>query len=225
MVELDVRLSADGVAVVSHDASLARRTGTEGFVHESTVAELKRLDASGGEGVARAPVEIPTLREVLEALSGRIAIDIEVKNLPEDPDFDSPTEAVAEQVVRLIEELDLAATVLVSSFNWLSIERVRERAPGIATGFLTSPAIDPTAALVYTRRTGHGFVLPHAYALEDAGPAFVEAAHADGIRVGTWTVDEPDRIARLFEWGVDLLVTNDPATGVAVRDRFVRDRG
>ncbi len=61
-VEFDVRLSADGVPVVVHDASVARVAGVPGLVHELTLAELRRLDVRGAR--------IPTLREVLDLLSG-----------------------------------------------------------------------------------------------------------------------------------------------------------
>jgi glycerophosphoryl diester phosphodiesterase len=153
----------------------------------------------------------------LEVLRGRVVVDIEVKNLPEDPDFDSPEEAVAEEVVRLLDELEMRGEVVITSFNWLSIERVRSLAPGVATGFLTSPAIDPRAALVYARQAGHEVMLPHAYALADSGPALVDAAHADGIQVWTWTVDETGDLERFFGWDIDAVITNDPATALRVR--------
>src|SRR5207249_2864703 len=61
VLELDVRLSADRVPVVMHDADVSRATDGQGWVHEKTLAELKRLDASGGTGPR---AEIATLREV-----------------------------------------------------------------------------------------------------------------------------------------------------------------
>jgi glycerophosphoryl diester phosphodiesterase len=222
MIELDVRLSADGVAVVSHDLDASKMTDGVGLVHQLTVAQLKRFDASRGS--ERDPAwdggrtEIPTLVEALECLRGRAGVDIEVKNLPHEADFDSPAESVALEVVKVLDQLGMRGDVLVSSFNWLSIERVRDLAPDVMTGFLTSPAIDPRAGLVYARAKGHAFVLPHAYALVDAGEAFVRDAHADGLRVATWTVDVPEDLAQLFGWGIDAVVTNDPATGVRVRD-------
>jgi glycerophosphoryl diester phosphodiesterase len=216
-VELDVRLTADGVAVVLHDLDVSRTTDGSGFVHELTLAEVKRLDASGGRGV---PAEVPTLREALEALHGRAGVNVEVKNLPGEPAFDSPREAVVEEVVRLLGETAFAGPVLVSSFNWLSIERVRTLDAGIETGFLTSAVVDPRAALVYARSSGHGFVLPQSPALLEAGPGFVEDAHGDGIRVGTWTVDDPKTIEQLFAMGVDAVATNDPSAAVPIRDRL-----
>jgi glycerophosphoryl diester phosphodiesterase len=217
VVELDVRLTADNVAVILHDLDVAATTDGSGFVHVLTLAQVKRLDASGGRGPR---VEIPTLREALELLSGRVGVNIEIKNLPGEPSFDSPREATVSEVVGLLHEIEFDGPVLVSSFNWLSIERIRELEPAIATGFLTTAAIDPWASLVYARSGGHAFVLPQAPALYEAGPQFVEAAHDEGVQVGTWTVDDPEAIERLFHMGVDAIATNDPGVAVPIRDRF-----
>jgi glycerophosphoryl diester phosphodiesterase len=217
VVELDVRLTADNVAVILHDLDVSATTNGSGFVHTLTLADVKRLDASGGRGP---PVEVPTLREVLEALTGIVGVNIEIKNLPGEPSFDSPREAAAEEVVTLLHETRFQGPVLVSSFNWLSIARIRELEQAISTGFLTTSAIDPWASLVYAKSRGHTYVLPQAPALYEAGEAFVDAAHGDGLLVGTWTVDDPSAIERLFQMGVDAIATNDPATAVPIRDRF-----
>jgi glycerophosphoryl diester phosphodiesterase len=217
VVELDVRLTSDGEAVILHDLDVASTTDGSGFVHTMTLRDVKRLDASGGQG---SPVEVPTLREALELLSGKAGINIEIKNLPGEPSFDSPREAAADAVVGLLHETAFPGTVLVSSFNWLSIERIQDLDPVIATGFLTTAAMDPWASLVYAASRGHTFVLPQAPALIHAGEPFIREAHDEGIQVGTWTVDDPDAIRRLFEMGVDAIATNDPATAVPIRDRF-----
>jgi glycerophosphoryl diester phosphodiesterase len=210
VVELDVRLSADGAPVVLHDPDVSAVSNGRGAVHRLALSELKRLRVQGQE--------IPTLQEALETLSGRAGIDIEIKNLPGEEAFDSPREAIVEAVVRALDETAFSGRVLVSSFNWLSIERARALAPGVMTGFLTIAAIDPRAALVYARSRDHGFVLPHVDALLAAGPGFVEEAHRDGLRVGTWTVDEEDRLVSLFEWGVDAIASNVPALAVRARE-------
>ncbi len=213
-VELDVRLSADGVAVVMHDPDVSRCTDGAGLVHELTVAELKQLDASRGTGERAA---VPTLREVLDLCSGRIGVDLEIKNIPGEPAFDSPREAAVEATLRDIDASAFSGPVLVSSFNWLSIERCRELAPDVPTGFLTIAAMDPAAAMVYAQGAGHGWILPHVEALLPAGPELVERVHGAGMLVGTWVVDAPDTMARLFAMGVDAVATNDPALGVEVR--------
>lgn len=217
VIECDVRMTRDGVAVIMHDEDVSRTTDGEGFVHELTLTELKRLDASRGAGPK---AQIPTLREVLELLDGRAGVDVEIKNMPGEHSFDSPAEAAAEAAVRLLDEVAFTGPALCCSFNWLSIEKVRELDPAIPTGFLTIAPIDPWAALVYARSNGHAYVLPQAPALYEVDPAFVQEAHRDGVLVGTWVVDDAEALARLFEMGVDAVATNDPETAVPVRDRF-----
>ncbi|MFN2589381.1 MAG: glycerophosphodiester phosphodiesterase, partial [Actinomycetota bacterium] len=180
-------------------------------------AEVKRLDAAAGRG-ARASV--PTLEEALGLLSGRAGINIELKNLPGEPSFDSPREGAAEATIEALDRIGFDGPVLISSFNWLSIEWVREARPDIPTAFLTTAMIDPDAALVYVSDRGHTHVLPQAPAIYAQGEGFVRRAHHRGVLVGTWTVDEAEEIERLFSWGVDAVATNDPAMAVAVRDRF-----
>lgn len=225
VIELDVRLTSDGKAVVLHDADVSATTDGSGLVHTLSLAEVKRLDASGGQGPR---TEVPTLAEALHVLSGRAGVDIEIKNMPGEPAFDSPREDVAREVVRVLAEHPFQGEVLISSFNWLSIEWIRDLDPDVATGFLTGfltpAAVDPRASLVYARARGHDYVLPHVMALLEAGSDFLDQAHAEGVRVGTWTVDEPEAIERLFAMGVDAVASNDPATAVAIRDRF-RDGG
>ena len=217
MVELDVRLTADGVPVVLHDLDVPRTTDGSGSVHLMTLKQIKALDATGRQGPR---AEIPTLQEVLEALSGQVAVDLEIKNLPGEPSFDSPREAIVLETLRLIEETRFDGIVLVSSFNWLSIERAKEQSPDLPTGLITTAAVDPWAALVYVRGKGHDLLLPQASALVEAGEEFLDAAHADGIRIGSWTVDEPEAVERLFAMGVDAIATNDPVMAVPIRDRF-----
>ncbi|MGH2724518.1 MAG: glycerophosphodiester phosphodiesterase [Actinomycetota bacterium] len=222
-VELDVRLTADGVPVVLHDADVRGTTDGQGLVHTLTVAEVKRLDASGGRGPR---LEIPTLAESLDAI-GRydgVGADLEIKNLPGEPAYDSPREAVLEATLEVLGSSGFGGPVLVSSFNWITIERSKEVAPDISTGFLTMAPIDPHAALVYARQAGHDFVLPQSPALLAAGEAFVEQARAEGVRVGTWTVDEESDLETLFGWRVDAVASNVPALAARVRDRVAGPR-
>jgi glycerophosphoryl diester phosphodiesterase len=216
-VELDVRLTADGVPVIMHDLEVGSTTDGEGFLHTLTLAQVRTLDASGGSEHRAA---VPTLEEALILLAGRAGVNIEIKNLPGEPSFDSPKEAVAEAVVGLLRRVNFPGPLLVSSFNWLSIERMRELDGEIPTGFLTIAAVDPGAALVYARSGGHTHVLPQASALFAAGEGFVRRAHDQGLSVGTWTVDDAEAIERLFSWGVDAVASNDPEMAVGVRDRF-----
>jgi glycerophosphoryl diester phosphodiesterase len=218
VVELDVRLTSDRIPIILHDPDVSATTDGRGPVHGLSLAEVKRLDASPGAGDRH---EIPTLAEALEAIegTGSAGVNLEIKNIPGEPAFDSPAEAVLRAALDVLERSGFRAPVLVSSFNWITIERSRELAPPLPTGFLTIGAVDPRAALDYARQRGHAFVLPQSAALLGSGPGFIDEAHAEGIRVGTWTVDDESELATLFGWDVDAVASNDPSLALGVRDR------
>src|SRR2546428_12568771 len=88
-IEFDVRLTSDGVPVVMHDARVDRTTDGHGVVRTMTIADIKRLRIATSDG-GRA--EVPTLVEALSLLTGRATVDIEIKNVPGEPDFDAVAE-------------------------------------------------------------------------------------------------------------------------------------
>lgn len=216
LIELDVRMTADGVPVVLHDADLSRTTDLRGHVHELSLVEVKRADASGGRGP---PQEIPTLVEVLELLDGAgTGVDIEIKNLPWEPGHD-PSEAVVTAVLAALEETAFAEPVLLSSFIPQTLERAAAVAPDLPRGLLTIAALDPREALEHAVAAGHAMVLPQVPVVLEAGPALIEECRAAGVGIGTWTVDDEETLATLFEWRIDAVASNRPAVAVAVRDR------
>lgn len=198
-VELDVRRTADGALAVSHDDTLP-----DGRV----VVELRR---------SQLPGEVPVLAEALDACGSLSVVNIEIKNWPDDKDFD-PSEAVADAVVALLEARDERhdSRHLISSFHLPTIDRVRELAPDLATAWLLGfvddlgPLIDRAAA------QGHSAVHPHhVFASEE----LVRRAHDLGLAVNVWTCDEPDRIRWLAEIGVDGVVTNEPDVALTALGR------
>ncbi len=215
VVELDVRLTADGVPVILHDADVAVTTDGNGWIHELSLEQVQSLDAGRGSGE-----RIPTLAEALDlAADYEGAVNLEIKNLPGEPSFDSPDESILLAALQTVEGSRFRGPLLVSSFNWLTIERCKEVAPAVPTGFLSIALVDAHAALVYTRQHGHEFVLPQTAALIEAGQELVAQAHEHGIRVGTWVADEEEELTTLFSWGVDAVASNDPVLAIAVRDR------
>jgi glycerophosphoryl diester phosphodiesterase len=214
-VELDVRFTADDELVVLHDSHIRVAGGRREPVHALTLEQIRQLDAVRGR---EDRTGTPTLREALAALSGHAGVDIEIKHLPGEPGYEHERERLAEHVVKLLDEMPFEGPVLVSSFNPAAIGRVRELSSGAATGFLCTASLDPWSALALAVEGGHAFVLPEVEAVEAAGGGFVQACRAAGTRLGTWTVDEPARIARLFSLGVDAVATNDPQAAVPIRE-------
>ncbi|HEX6331027.1 MAG TPA: glycerophosphodiester phosphodiesterase [Actinomycetota bacterium] len=212
VIELDVRLSRDGVAVVMHDPTVDRTTDGAGAVHELTAAELGALNA----GTADRPAAVPALAEVLELLSGRAAVALEIKNLPGEPAFEPGGESVVRAAHAELDRVGFDGPVLVISFNPSSIAASKVRNPEVPTGLLGAAPLPPADALAIAAAGGHEMVLPGTRSLIPAGEAFVGSAHAGGLRVGTWTVDEAEQVRRFLEWGVDAIASNDPETALGV---------
>ncbi len=210
-VELDARLTADGVVVVMHDPDVSRTTSGEGLVHELTSEQVRALQA----GTYEVPARVPTLAEALEALSGRAAAAIEIKNIPGEPAYESDHESIVRAALTELDRTAFDGPVLVLSFNPHSIAATKALAPEVATGFLTSELVDPREALAHAAAWGHDMVLPGSRALIPAGEAFVAEAHAAGLRVGTWTIDDAATVRMLLGWGVDAVASNDPAMALA----------
>ena len=190
-VELDVRRSADGALIVNHDA-----TTPDGRL----IVEVEEFGL---------PLYMPNLRAALEACAGKF-VNIEIKNVPIDPDYD-PDERIAAAVVSLVQEMEIASRVVVSSFGLAAIDAVRAADPSIPTGWLTISAYDQLRALDTVVEHGHGALHPHHTTVT---PELMDAARAAGVLVNTWTVDDPVEMQRLADMGVNAIITNDVALAV-----------
>jgi glycerophosphoryl diester phosphodiesterase len=198
-VELDVRRTADGGLAVRHDADLADGR----HLVEVATADL--------------PPDLPLLDQVLDACRRAEVVNVELKNWPDDVDFD-PTEALADAVVALLEARGQLRdeALLVTSFHPATIDRVHALAPGLATGQLVINADEPEALVAATAARGHRTLHPHHAFVT---PELVEVAHTAGLRLNTWTIDDPDRIRWLRDIGVDAVIVNDPAAALAAIGR------
>ena len=215
VVEFDVRMTADGVAVVMHDPDVSRATDGTGLVPELTLADVRRLRIPlppGGQ------TRVPTLEEALACLAGRAAADIEIKNLPDEPGFTPHREETVEATLAALDGAGFAGPVIVSSFNPASIAHARTIRPDVPTGLLTSYEVGADEALRRATADGHAWALPFVVKVLEADDGLADRVHAGGALLGVWIADDPDTARRLFELGVDAVATNDPRTIVAVRD-------
>ena len=151
------------------------------------------------------PDWVPLLDLALDVCAG-MTVNVEIKNLPTEPGHD-PTEAVAAAVAALAAEAAGGTRLIVSSFSLASIDAVRAAEPSVVTGWLTVPAFDQLRALATAREHGHHALHPHHSVVTDE---LVAEAHAHGLLIATWTVDEPDDVRRVAAAGVDIVITNVP---------------
>jgi glycerophosphoryl diester phosphodiesterase len=206
-VELDVRRTADGVLVLSHDPVV------EGFglLVEHPFTALR----------AAVP-RVPTLDEAFDALSGLI-VNVEIKCFPTEPDAD-PEGVVVRGVVELIERRQVRDRVIVSSFDLNAIDAVRALDSGVVTGWLTS-GLAPSQTLPIAATRGHAWLNPDRASMLAAGAngsaaeESVREAARQGVRLDVWTVDDPEEISRLAAAGVDAIITNVPDVALAALAR------
>ena len=198
--ECDVKLSADGVPFLLHDARLDRTTPERGVAGERDWAELSRIDAGGWHSRPYAGEPIPSLEAVARYVRRNgFALNIEVKPTP---GFEHTTgHAVAEACLRLWHEA--AAPPLLSSFRPDALQGARDAAPGL-----------PRALLVDTAWTGW-FEMAQAlecvavvtnYNLMDA--ALIARLHGAGLRALCYTVNDPAEARRLVALGIDGIITD-----------------
>lgn len=212
VVELDAKLSADGVPVVMHDATLDRTTDCSGRVRARTAAELRscHVDILGTSGSfvqlpeSREPV--PELADVLAwARDGGARLNLEIKNVPTDPDFD-PTPGFARAVVAAVDASGMDRDrVLIQSFWPPNLDQAE--LAGYETSLLTLGPMNE-GGIPFATAHGYDWVSPQWPPLDPA--AYVDAAHAAGRLVVPFTLNAPDAIAAARDAGVDAVISDDP---------------
>ena len=184
-VEVDIRLSGDGVPVVIHDATLERTTTGAGPVRAYTLRELRELDAGEGE-------KIPTLEEVLELTGGRTGLVVELKE----------TEGV-ERIGTAIKESGMEKVIIVS-FHAAALKRARAVLPA-PCGLICSRS--PEDAVKDALRIPAEYLLLK-HTLLNTG--MVKQAHENGLKLIPWTPNTTADMQRVIDMGVDGFATDDP---------------
>ena len=208
-IELDVKLSADGRAVVIHDQTVDRTTGSHGRVKDLSFAELRALDAGSFFSESYRGEKIPALEEVFDAVGKRTFINVELTN------YTTPRDSLVETVCMLVKKFGLQKHVLFSSFFASNLSKARAYLPEVPRGLL---AFDGWLG-AWARSFGFNFgryQALHPY-LKDVTSQQVQRVHRLNRRVHVWTVNAADDMRRLFHWGVDGIFTDDPQLAVQVR--------
>ena len=208
VVELDAKLTSDGVPVLIHDATLDRTTDCSGLVRDHTAADLAdycRIDVLGTGGVtAPNPDEdrIPRLDDVLAwAKDSGARLNLEIKNVPTDADFD-PTLDFASRVIATLDASDLPKEqMLVQSFWPPSLELAK--LSGWRTALLTLNAMNDGAPAFATAR-GYDVVSPE-WPLRSG---FTDLAL--DRPVVPWTLNDAASIETALAEGVDGIISDNP---------------
>jgi len=210
-LELDVRLTRDGVVVVLHDPTLDRTTNLQGRIDAWSSADLARADAgysfrSGEQFPYRgAGIGVPTLENVLNRYPD-IPLIVELK---------TGSLALARATVDLVRRAGALDRVCLGSFSWQALRHVRRLEPAVAT---SASRVEVRVALYralcgwpVSRVRYGGFQVPEWAGLTRVvSPRFIDAAHGADLVVQVWVVNTRADARRLLEWGVDALITDRP---------------
>jgi len=194
-VELDVRLAADGSLIVNHDPW---------YLDGRTVWSTPR---------AEAPDATVDLAEAMDACKG-MGMNVEIKNIPGDLGDAPYGLEVVDAVLEVIEPFvaDDPSSILVSSFDMATIDRVKERDAEVLTGYLAFDINAEPDALEKAAERGHDAFHPWDPFVTRR---MIEICRERELILNTWTVDEAPRWAELVDWGVDGIITNLPGRLVA----------
>ncbi|MDT0675425.1 glycerophosphodiester phosphodiesterase [Autumnicola musiva] len=192
MIEIDVHRCASGEIVVIHDFTLDRTTNGSGEIAKKDWELLKILQVEG-------KYKIPLLTEVLELIEEKCAINIELKGL-------NTAEAVCKIVQEHIKKgkWDYEDFIL-SSFQKNELFEVRKQDNNIPIGVLSKASL--TEAIHLGRDLRASAIHPSVGIVTRDN---VKQAQAEGFNVNVWTVNEPDAIARMKEFGVNGIISDFP---------------
>ncbi len=203
LIEIDVRLTADGEAVIVHDASALRTTGIDAPVAAIDAATLRAADAGGWFGPDFAGARVPLFGEVAEwgAAHPDIGWLVEFKG--------SWTAAQLEGPVAAIRQYGLAGRTIVQGFEPETVEATRDVAPELPRALLVYRSEHLDGLMDRLQELGAAGCNPKGQ-LPIAVPGLATRLREAGYSVFPWTLDEPDEWGAAGVSGVDGVITNRP---------------
>jgi len=201
-VELDAKLTRDGVPVVIHDQTLERTTDGAGRVESATLKEISWLDAGRWFAPEFAGEKVPTLADALKVIAAEgMGVNVEIKPCP-GRERDTAEASIA--VIREVWPATLPVPI-ISSFQRASLEKAKMVAPELPRGLLLEtrePDWRETA-----QRLDCKAIHPK---WSELTAEWVAEIHKAGFACVTWTVNDPQAARRLLDWGVDCIITDAP---------------
>jgi len=199
-VEFDVHLSADGVPVVIHDATVDRTTNGEGNIAGKTVQELQALDAGSWFDPRFSQETIPTLNEVFELFaSSPIQLYIELK-YPQTWSVQG-----ANHFIKLLDKWRDRCTII--SFDHKFITSLREQFQQCAIGYGIANPSQYSEDYIRTLDLKNGVILPH-FSLILNAPHRTSTLLQDSLEIIPWTVDEIAIAKKLTDFNLDKMISN-----------------
>ena len=193
-------MSRDGRAIVFHSYTVDKLTGDHGNILDLEFAYLRSLNAAAHfPGGWPEPQQIPTLREVLDLVRGRVQVYIEIKPSKRGDQY-GHYPRIVETVIEEVRSAGMTDQVLIISFVWTVLPHVKSIEPALPTGTLVSEDVwntgqDDAFAILMSQAAALGcnWVNMDSDLVTPAMPAI---AHQHGFKFGVWTVNTPEEFQR-----------------------------
>jgi len=201
-VEVDVKLTKDGTAIIFHDEELERCTGAQGLVKDFDFKSIRELDAGSWFGESFIGEKIPTLEEVLDAVLERgMGINLEIKPCP---GREKETAEVCLDVATRIWPDDHPPP-LISSFQHVSLETALDMMPEWPRGFLIDEPLENWKEMAEYIDAATVNINGNTVKPEEA------EMYADfGKPLLAYTINNPDKARELIRWGIDAVFSDNP---------------
>jgi len=194
-VEWDTRVTIDGQILLQHDDTLQRYIGDKVKIADMTFDQARAYDLGSWFNKRFAGEKMPSLKEAIEASLPNVMPLIERKA------------GSAQQHYGVLREMDVMDQVVVQAFDWEFLRELRKLAPELRLGALGSKAIkEKHFAEIFEMKPEYVGWGSTGLKRKD-----IERFQAEGIQVAVWTVDDPKEVRKFMSWGIDAIITNDPA--------------
>ncbi|WP_437396550.1 glycerophosphodiester phosphodiesterase [Flagellimonas lutimaris] len=192
MIEIDVFKIKSGEIVVFHDETVDRLANSGGNIEEYNIVQVKQLTLDGGH-------KIPMLQDVLKLINNQVALNIELKGAD-----------TADRVNQIVEYYTknkgwIPENIIISSFKWDELKTMREKNKDIQIAVLTEK--NPQEAIEVAKELNAVAINPNFNTLTKENTSKIQS---EGLKVYTWTVNEPEDIQKMIALGVDGIITNYP---------------
>ena len=192
MIEIDVFRIESGEIVVFHDKTVDRLSNGIGMIEDYNVFTMKQLTLEGGH-------KIPLLQDILKLINNQVALNIELKGY-------KTAEKVNQIINYYISDRGWSPeNIIISSFIWDELRDMRKFNKDVKIAILTEE--DPLQAIEVAKELNAVAINPNFKTLTAENTAKI---HDEDLKIYTWTVNEPEDIQKMKDFGVDGIITNYP---------------
>ena len=205
MVELDISTSKDGIPVTVHDRTVDRTTDFEGGVQSFSLEELKRMEVGAWFSEEFRGEEFPTLKNSLELMKDKIAVNIEIKT---EAVSDETEGGVVDKALQVVKDLDMTSSVIFSSFDYRVMEQLNVLDPKMAKALLYEAS--QSAELLPSELVQKYKVDIFNCSYKQLSKEWINDLQKHKIPYFVYTVNEPELMRELIEKGVSGIFTDFP---------------